>query len=245
MTTGINVVNTDDSKSVSSKSTECQLLDSDYDSKGSQVHTDNNNHDETIKYTGLLGTVMNLTVSIIGGAIYALPYSAAQVGWSIAIGLMVFGAVLTWFGIHLLGSIANIIGNRQTTFGLALEMSYPCLTIIVDLVVVFLGWCVAVVYLTVASTVMPNVMADFMDVETQSPSTPIFVEAWFWLAIFWVGLALPLSMTRTLFFVAPAALAAVICVGYTAFISFGYLVGIFDPCAGVSASCQGEVDVAV
>ncbi|KNC74638.1 hypothetical protein SARC_12821 [Sphaeroforma arctica JP610] len=191
--------------------------------------------------SGILGTVMNMTNTIIGSGILSIPYSTAQVGWVLALVIMFFGATLTMFGLHLLNIIADRMGGRKTSFGDACRQSYPWLVLVADLLVFFTLWAVAVIYMTIASGILPDVMRAFIGDDVSADV--FYLQTWFWLLICWGCFAAPLSMLKSLWFLAYTSMAAVICVLWTAFVVFAYSVNIFDPCEGKSINCQdGDVE---
>ncbi|KNC84397.1 hypothetical protein SARC_03390 [Sphaeroforma arctica JP610] len=193
--------------------------------------------------SGILGTVMNMTNTIIGSGILSIPYSTAQVGWVLALVIMFFGATLTMFGLHLLNNIADRMGGRKTSFGDACRQSYPWLVLVADLLVFFTLWAVAVIYMTIASGILPDVMRAFIGDDVSADV--FYLQTWFWLLICWGCFAAPLSMLKSLWFLAYTSTAAVICVLWTAFVVFAYSVDIFDPCDGKSIDCQGGVEAVI
>eukprot|EP01134_Creolimax_fragrantissima_P002366 CFRG2366T1 len=199
--------------------------------------------DKLIHGSGLLGTTMNMTNTIIGSGILSLPYSVSRIGWLLAIVLMFAGAFLTWYGLHLLAVVADKLGGRQTSFGGASQVTYPWLVVIADGLVFFTMWAVCVVYMTIAAGLLPDVMRQFIDEEDEN-SGAIYYKKWFWLILCWL-LAASLSMLKSLWFLAYTSLAAVVCVFWTTFVVFAYWAGIFDPCEGIAAPCEGETSVAI
>eukprot|EP01134_Creolimax_fragrantissima_P000944 CFRG0944T1 len=194
--------------------------------------------DKLVHGSGLLGTTMNMTNTIIGSGILSLPYSTSEVGYVLAAVLMFGGAFFTWFGLHLLSTVADNIGGRQTSFGGASQITYPWLVLIADLLVFFTMWSVCVVYMTIAAGLFPDVMRQF--VGSDDDSSAIYYENWFWLILCWL-LAASLAMLKSLWFLAYTSLVAVVCVLWTAFVVFGYWVGIFDPCEGIPEPCKGDI----
>eukprot|EP01134_Creolimax_fragrantissima_P003725 CFRG3725T1 len=197
--------------------------------------------DNNIRGSGLFGTTMNMTNTIIGSGILALPFSTRQVGWIIALVLMAVGASFTWFGLHLLSKVADHIGGRQSSFGAASKLTYPWLVLVADLLVFFTMWAVCVVYMTIAGGLYPDV---FRQLIKNGNEDSIYYQYWFWLLISWF-IAGSLSMLKSLWFLAYTSLAAVVCVLWTTFVVFAYSVGIFDPCEGATEVCRGETYVAI
>ncbi|KNC77179.1 hypothetical protein SARC_10351 [Sphaeroforma arctica JP610] len=195
--------------------------------------------EKLIHGSGMLGTTMNMTNTIIGSGILSLPFSTSQVGWVLAAVLMFFGATFTWFGLHLLSAVADSVGGRQTSFGGSANVTYPWLVLVADLLVFFTMWAVCVVYMTIAAGLLPDVIRQFIDEDSES--SPVYLEFWFWLLLCWL-LAGSLSMLKSLWFLAYTSLVAVGCVFWTTFVVFAYSVGIFDPCDGIAEPCKGNTE---
>eukprot|EP01134_Creolimax_fragrantissima_P002868 CFRG2868T1 len=188
--------------------------------------------------SGILGTTMNLANIILGSGLLALPYLTLRIGWAIALVLLCFVSVLSLYGIHLLNKIAEKIGGRQTSIGVACCKTYPWLTLVVDALTVLSVWAVAVVYMMIAAENIPDVVRQFT---ADNSDDEIYYQYWFWLIICWASLAFPLSMLRSVWLLSYTSLAAVVCVMWTTFVIFAYSIGIFDPCEGKEIDCEGDV----
>ncbi|KNC84751.1 hypothetical protein SARC_03042 [Sphaeroforma arctica JP610] len=213
------------------------------DTMSVQSTSDDNLTDELKHGSGVLGTVMNMTNTIIGSGILSIPYSTAQVGWVLALVIMFIGATMTMFGLHLLNTIADRIGGRKTSFGDACRQSYPWLMLVADFLVFFTMWSVSVIYMTIASSILPDVMRAFIGDDVSGDA--FYLQTWFWLIICWGCFAAPLSMLKSLWFLAYTSMVAVLCVLWTTFVVFAYSVDIFDPCDGKASDCQGDAVAAI
>ncbi|KNC84750.1 hypothetical protein SARC_03041 [Sphaeroforma arctica JP610] len=193
--------------------------------------------------SGIFGSVMNMTNTILGSGILSIPYSTAQLGWVLALVIMFLGATLTLFGLHLLNRITDRLGGRKTSFGDACRQSYPWLVLMADFVVSITLWSISVIYMTIASSMLPDVMRALVGDDVSADV--FYMQTWFWLLICWGCFAAPLSMLKSLWFLAYTSLSALVCVIWTAFVVFAYCVGIFDPCDGTTNDCQGDTEAAI
>eukprot|EP01134_Creolimax_fragrantissima_P005908 CFRG5908T1 len=192
--------------------------------------------------SGILGSTMNMCNAIVGSGILTLSYSTAQVGWCISLIIMFLGVPITLFGLHLLHKIADKIGGRQTSYGGACELIHPLFVLVADLITVSALWAVAVMYITIAGSLLPDVVRQFTE---QNDVDLYYQQSWFWLIICWGCIGFPLSMLKSLWFLSYTSLVAVVCVIWTAFVVFAYAIGIFDPCEGIESNCKGEFTAAI
>ena len=152
----------------------------------------------------ILSSIINLCNTIVGAAILALPYAAAEVGWLNAIILLAISATISQFTFQLQTS-SGIIYNNSTQ---SLSSSYynvskvtiPKLAIISDIIIAINCLGAITSYLVIIGDNMPSVMIHLVgkDRINTNQSLLFLQERRFWISLYMVFLITPTAIPRKL-----------------------------------------------
>mmetsp|Transcript_23957 Transcript_23957/g.52200 ORF Transcript_23957/g.52200 Transcript_23957/m.52200 type:complete len:151 (-) Transcript_23957:1782-2234(-) len=99
----------------------------------------------------IVGHMFNVGNTVIGAGILGLPYSMAQVGWVSGMILLLIGAVLTQWAIHLLNKVCVHIGGDQISFGYVFKRLNKWMPLVADILVMLMCLVMPIVYLSVGA----------------------------------------------------------------------------------------------
>lgn len=107
-----------------------------------------------------LSSLFNLTSTILGAGILALPYAFSRTGYALGIALIIFSAATALFSLHLL-ALCGAKAGIPASFYTVTDASVPKLTFLVDVSVITLCLGTAISYMIVIGGLMPQVMDNF------------------------------------------------------------------------------------
>lgn len=112
------------------------------------------------KKATLFSCFLNLSNTILGSGILALPFAFANAGYILGIFLLVFFGFCSGFSLHLL-SLAAMKSGLPATFHSVTKMSAPKLSYLVEVAVALKTFGVSISYLIVVGDLMPQVIDGF------------------------------------------------------------------------------------
>ncbi|OMJ15055.1 Vacuolar amino acid transporter 5 [Smittium culicis] len=181
------------------------------------------------EHTGTIpSSTVNLCNTILGSGLLAMPFAVASVGLALGLGLIVFSALASGFGLYLLAKCAEKIPKRKSSFFSVAEITYPKAAILFDAAVAIKCFGVSVSYLIIFGDLMPQVFAYFTANTTLS-SNYILTNRVFWITIAAV-MMIPLAFQRRLDALKYTSLVALFAVLYLIIvITQFYFYGERDP----------------
>jgi amino acid permease len=192
---------------------------------------------DLVREAGLVGSTLNLTNSIIGGGILALPYAFSNCGWILGSALIVCTGVATAFSLHLL-TVCSLKVPPPASFYKVTKASIPQFCCLVDAAVALQTFGIGVAFLIIVGGLMPGVCA-FLGAE------PFWANRRVWVSVAFLIVA-PISCLKTMDALKYTSAFAVFCVAFVSLLIFGYAV---DPsaqrCVGGGRSCVGDTELVV
>lgn len=221
-----------------------KLLLQDGGGSGGGVYNPLETSDSTVTW---MASLFNLTSTILGSGVLALPYAFSRTGYGLGAILIVFSAFTSYFSLHLLG-LCGVKTGIPSSFYTVTDASVPSLTFLVDVSVITLCIGTAISYMIVIGGLMPQVMEEF-----GSQHGDISRRRELWILIGFC-IVFPLCCPRKL---EALRFTSAMCVCFVCLLTvlvLLYAVGLpdLDPCAGsnsttnvdgVTDECVGERSV--
>ncbi|WFD36071.1 hypothetical protein MCUN1_002942 [Malassezia cuniculi] len=147
----------------------------------------------------VLSSVSNLTNTIIGAGMLALPHAFASTGWLLGSLLILLCAVTTAYGLHLVKRCEQRLGFQATSFYDMTLHAMPKAAWWFDLIIVVKCYGVGVSYLLICSHLMPQVVLSFAHAfgSDRSDVHGLLMSSGVWSVIFVAALS-PLCFLRRL-----------------------------------------------
>lgn len=108
----------------------------------------------------ITSSVINISNTILGSGMVAMPSAVAAVGLANGIILMIICAALSSFGLYLLGIIASRVGRKSSFFSCS-QITYPALAPLFDLAVAVKCFGVSISYLVITGGLIPQIILGF------------------------------------------------------------------------------------
>lgn len=108
-------------------------------------------------------SVINLTKTIVGAGLFAVPFAFKADGIVLGLFLIGFAAVVSAFGLNIVTrvSIENLAGKETSFFHLC-EITYPKLTLLFDFSIFLQCFGVALSYLVIVGDIIPGLISDIL-----------------------------------------------------------------------------------
>eukprot|EP01065_Artemidia_motanka_P033540 TRINITY_DN40527_c0_g1_i1.p1 TRINITY_DN40527_c0_g1~~TRINITY_DN40527_c0_g1_i1.p1 ORF type:complete len:534 (+),score=116.77 TRINITY_DN40527_c0_g1_i1:68-1669(+) len=144
------------------------------------------------KKAGIPSSITNLTNTIIGAGMLAIPKAMKQMGMAVGLGVLMMCSIGGVFGLSLLVECARRCGQEKTSYYVVARKNVgTAATVAVDVAVALKCFGVAVAYLVVVGDLMPDAMEGFgADVHP-------FNQRRFWIGCA-MAIVVPLSFLRKL-----------------------------------------------
>ncbi|ORZ35498.1 transmembrane amino acid transporter protein-domain-containing protein [Catenaria anguillulae PL171] len=155
----------------------------------------------------VFGGIINISNTILGSGMLAMPYAIATVGLGVGLGMVLFSGVAAAFGLWLLTHVARYLpgsesetcgGPRQprahSSFFSLSEITYPHAAVYFDAAIGIKCFGVASSYLVVIGDLMPEVMAGVLG---EGARGSLWLSRTFWI-VFAIGIVTPLSFAKQL-----------------------------------------------
>lgn len=147
----------------------------------------------------VLSSVSNLTNTVIGAGMVALPHAFARMGWLLGSALLLVCAATAGFGLHLIKQCTTRLGTHPRTFYDLTVDTLPRAAWWFDAVIFIKCYGVCVSYLLISSRLMPQVVLSFAHAAgTGRAGVPdVLMSPALWAVVFAAALA-PLCFLRRL-----------------------------------------------
>ncbi|KAL2917781.1 hypothetical protein HK105_202654 [Polyrhizophydium stewartii] len=142
----------------------------------------------------VLSSSINITNTILGAGMLAMPSAIAAVGLGLGIGLICLSATASGTGLFLLSRVAAQVGRKSSFFACA-KITYPEAALWIDLAIAIKCFGVSVSYLVICGDLMPEVMQGLWGGALQS--TDLLLSKQFWVTVSVIAIA-PFSFLRRL-----------------------------------------------
>lgn len=136
--------------------------------------------------------VVNLTKTIVGAGMLALPFAYRAQGIFLATTTIILAAVATFAGAAVQAYSTGVVPKGEASFFTISKLTYPSLAIFFDLAIAVKCFGVGVSYLVITGNLMPSIAAYF----GAGPDS-IFVSRIYWLVVA-MAIVGPLSYLRSL-----------------------------------------------
>eukprot|EP00039_Didymoeca_costata_P025825 m.14363 g.14363 ORF g.14363 m.14363 type:complete len:472 (+) comp5069_c0_seq1:255-1670(+) len=135
----------------------------------------------------LFSLTVNLSNTILGAGLLALPYAFGQAGTAVGATLLVFAGLGSTLGLHLLAVSQDTVGIKPSSFYTVASAAFPSLTSVIDIAVAVKCFGVGTSYLIVVGDMMPDAMEYFGGYSNRQ----------IWVLIGW-ALVVPLACLKSL-----------------------------------------------
>jgi amino acid permease len=179
-------------------------IDSNFDEIG-RLNEQNNNEVIPARTASLSSCFFNLTNTIIGSGILALPFAFSKTGYLLGTFFLILFGASSAFSLHIL-SLAAIKCGLPASFYSVAEKNMPKFSTLIDIAVALKCFGVSISYLVVIGDLMPEVISYF--------TTSLFWKQRTLWVIFGFSIAAPLSCLKTLHSLRYASVISIIFVFY-------------------------------
>ena len=186
--------------------------------------------------------VLNMSNTILGAGMLALPHALAQSGLLVGLLLLALFAALSLLGLHLLSAAADLAGRPSSFYAVA-EKAVPGSGLLIDAAIAVKCFGVATAYLIIVGDAMPQAVEAF-------GATGLLLDRRTW-TLGAAVLVSPLAYLKQIDALRHTSLLALLSVLFVTVLVllFALRPGAgFDPCAGPrrppAAPCRGAVPLA-
>mmetsp|Transcript_1495 Transcript_1495/g.2202 ORF Transcript_1495/g.2202 Transcript_1495/m.2202 type:complete len:463 (+) Transcript_1495:110-1498(+) len=159
----------------------------------------------------IFSVCVNTINTVVGAGILGLPAAISAVGYVGGIILFFIVASSSQVCLHMLSSIAVKLGGDQTSYGLAARSAVPVLTLLIDLLVIFMCFFICVLYLGTAGDFLVDV-ARYLNPTTFGDW---YTTRTFFVTLVWLGIGTPLSIPKKIAFLRYTSSVALMFIVYT------------------------------
>ncbi|KAK9247392.1 transmembrane amino acid transporter protein-domain-containing protein [Lipomyces tetrasporus] len=173
---------------------------------------------------GLTSSIANLSNTILGAGILAMPYAMKNDGVFLGFLVILISGSTAAAGLFLQYRCSRYLDRGSASFFAIAQETYPSLAALFDTAIAVKCFGVGVSYLIIIGDLMPQVIADFYFSDGNVGDT-IFVSRTFWISFFMVALT-PLCFLRRLDSLKYTSVIALVAIGYLTVLVIGHwLVG--------------------
>ncbi|KAI9594611.1 transmembrane amino acid transporter protein-domain-containing protein [Syncephalis fuscata] len=155
-------------------------------------------------------STINLSNTILGAGMLAMPSAIAATGLVFGAFLIVFSACCSGFGLYLLSRCAATLHSRDASFYRVAQRTYPGAATVIDLAIAIKCFGVGVSYLIIIGDLMPQVMDPLLG----GGSFAWLNDRRLWITLAMVLVVAPLSFLKRLDSLRHTSLAALMAVVY-------------------------------
>ncbi|KAK9324144.1 transmembrane amino acid transporter protein-domain-containing protein [Lipomyces orientalis] len=180
---------------------------------------------------GLPSSIANLSNTILGAGILAMPYAMKNDGMFLGFLVILISGFTAAAGLFLQYRCSRYLDRGTASFFAIAQKTYPSLAALFDAAIAVKCFGVGVSYLIIIGDLMPQVIADFYFSDGNVSGT-IFVSRTFWISFFMVVLT-PLCFLRRLDSLKYTSVIALLAITYLTVLVIGHwLVGDTIPYRG-------------
>ncbi|KAI9290880.1 hypothetical protein K502DRAFT_368886 [Neoconidiobolus thromboides FSU 785] len=140
----------------------------------------------------IMSSITNLSNTILGSGMLAMPAAFATVGLNFGIFLVLFSGFTSGSGLYLLSQCAQRVNHRNSSFFEVSKLTYPSAAKWFNIAIAIKCFGVSISYLIIIGDLMPQIMESmgFLD-------STIFLNRRFWITFFMLGI-IPLGFLKKL-----------------------------------------------
>ncbi|KAI8889383.1 hypothetical protein K501DRAFT_238695 [Backusella circina FSU 941] len=157
----------------------------------------------------IASTSINLSNTILGTGMLAMPAALASVGLIPGIMMIMYAGLTSALGLYFLARCAEKVGGRNTSFASLSKLTWPRLGVFFDIAIAVKCFGVAVSYLIIIGDLMPQVLLSFFNNVDE-----LYMDRRFWITIAMVTIVAPLSFLRRLDSLKYTSIVALVAVVY-------------------------------
>ncbi|KAI8327611.1 transmembrane amino acid transporter protein-domain-containing protein [Blakeslea trispora] len=154
---------------------------------------------------------INLSNTILGTGMLAMPAALASVGLIPGIVMILYAGCTSCFGLYFLARCADRVGGRNASFSSLSKLTWPKLGIFFDTAIAIKCFGVAISYLIILGDLMPQVLLSFFP---KAKEVELLMDRKFWISLSMVTAVGPLSYLRRLDSLKYTSLVALFAVVY-------------------------------
>ncbi|RKP25580.1 vacuolar amino acid transporter 5, partial [Syncephalis pseudoplumigaleata] len=155
-------------------------------------------------------STINMSNTILGAGMLAMPSAIASTGLVFGGFLIVFSACCSGFGLYLLSRCAAETRSRDASFYRVAQRTYPQAATIIDLAIAVKCFGVGVSYLIIIGDLMPEVVRAMLG----DTAAPWLTSRTLWITFFMLVIVTPLSFLPRLDSLRHTSMAALVAVAY-------------------------------
>ncbi|KAK9370940.1 transmembrane amino acid transporter protein-domain-containing protein [Lipomyces kononenkoae] len=170
---------------------------------------------------GIASSVANLSNTILGAGILAMPYALKNNGVFLGFLVILVSGFTAGAGLFLQYRCSRYLDRGTASFFAIAQKTYPSLAAVFDSAIAIKCFGVGVSYLIIIGDLMPQVIADFFLADNRILAETIFVSRSFWISFFMVVL-IPLCFLRRLDSLKYTSVIALVAIGYLTILVIGH-----------------------
>ncbi|KAI7866193.1 transmembrane amino acid transporter protein-domain-containing protein [Spinellus fusiger] len=164
---------------------------------------------------------INLTNTILGTGMLAMPSAVASVGLFPGIFVILLSSVTSGLGLYFLSQCAVRTEGRHASFFAISKLTWPRLAVLFDLAIAIKCFGVAVSYLIIIGDIMPQVIPSILGpLAADSP----WMDRRLWITVFMAGAIVPFSFFKRLDSLKYTSIVALVSVVYLCAIVIYYYI---------------------
>ncbi|KAL1922374.1 uncharacterized protein VTP21DRAFT_9913 [Calcarisporiella thermophila] len=185
---------------------------------------------------GFFSCTINLSNTILGTGMLAMPQAIASVGIIPGILLIIYSGFASGFGLYLLARCAARVNGRTSSFFSVARITFPRAQILIDSAIAIKCFGVGISYLIIIGDLMPGIMHAIMpELQLDSP----MLGRRFWITVLMVVVA-PVSFFRRLDSLKHTSVVALFAVAYLVLI---VVYSFITPSESSKLPPAGEIDL--
>jgi len=162
-----------------------------------------------------LSSVINLSNTILGTGMLAMPSAVASVGLIPGMFVIIFSGMTSALGLYFLSKAAARTEGRDASFFAVSQITWPSAGVFFDLAIAIKCFGVGISYMLIVGDLMPQIVKTIL-----SPSQDLeyLLDRRIWISVFMVTVVGPLSFSRKLDSLKYTSLIALFAVAYLSLI---------------------------
>ncbi|KAI9478452.1 MAG: transmembrane amino acid transporter protein-domain-containing protein [Benjaminiella poitrasii] len=160
----------------------------------------------------IASTSINLSNTILGTGMLAMPAALAPMGLIPGILIILYAGFTSGLGLYFLSRCAHKVGGRNVSFASLSRLTWPKLGIFFDMAIAIKCFGVAISYLIIIGDLMPQVILSFF--HHADENVELLMDRRFWITLTMVTAVGPLSFLRKLDSLKYTSLIALFAVAY-------------------------------
>ncbi|BFZ54746.1 hypothetical protein PYCC9005_001783 [Savitreella phatthalungensis] len=171
-----------------------------------------------VGHASFSSSFINLTNTIIGAGVLAMPHAMATLGLFAGTLVLLFAGLTSGFGLYLLTRCAQYVEPGRASFFNVAKKTYPAAAVVFDFAIALKTFGVAVSYLIIISNLTPLIVAAVLP---SAGDRLYLIDRRFWLTVFMV-IIVPLSFLRKLDSLRYTSVVSLFAIGYLVILVVGH-----------------------